>query len=192
MKVTIDGQAYEVDVKPGEIVVDGKAFPVRAERWGGEVTIELGGKTLKAQLQGDTVALDGKTYTVALERPAAPQAAAPAPRPAPVYRPAPAPRAAPPPAAPRPSAAPAPAAPKPAAAPAGGGVAMKAPMPGKILRVLVKEGDKVAFGGVLMVLEAMKMENEIRATVGGTVRSVTVTAGSTVNAGETLALVEEG
>lgn len=191
MKVTIDGQAYEVDVRGGEIVVDGKAFPVRAERYGSEVTIELAGKTLSAQLQGDSVTLDGKTYNVTVEQPARQQPAAVAPRPAPAPRPA-ATYAPPRPAAPPPSrqaAPPASTAPRPAATASSNGTPMKAPMPGKILRVLVKEGDAVPFGGVLMVLEAMKMENEIKATVAGTVSSLPVSAGSTVNAGETLAVI---
>ena len=77
----------------------------------------------------------------------------------------------------------APAAPKaPAAAPAGaaGAVAVKAPMPGNILDVKVKAGD------VLAILEAMKMENEIVAPQDGTVASVNVNKGDTVNSGDTL------
>ena len=80
----------------------------------------------------------------------------------------------------------APAAPKaPAAAPAApagaaGAVAVKAPMPGNILDVKVKAGD------VLAILEAMKMENEIVAPQDGTVASVNVNKGDTVNSGDTL------
>ena len=80
----------------------------------------------------------------------------------------------------------APAAPKaPASAPAApagaaGAVAVKAPMPGNILDVKVKAGD------VLAILEAMKMENEIVAPQDGTVASVNVNKGDTVNSGDTL------
>ena len=184
MKITIDGQTYDVEVRGGEVVVDGKSFPVWSERVGNAVTVEINGKTRNVELQGETVVLDGKAYKVALERPAAPQPAPPPPRPAPAPQ-------APPPATAKPTPPPAPAAaaPKPAAT-AVGGTVMTAPMPGKILRVLVKEGDRVPYGGVLMVLEAMKMENEIRATVGGVVKSLPVSAGATVSAGETLAVIE--
>ncbi len=86
-------------------------------------------------------------------------------------------------------AAPAPAAPAPApAAPAApaGGTAVNSPMPGNILSVSVKDGDVVKSGQILMVLEAMKMENEILAPVGGTVRNVSVQKGSTVETGSLL------
>ena len=86
------------------------------------------------------------------------------------------------PAAPAATAAPAPAA---ATAPAGGET-VKSPMPGTILDVKVKAGDKVEEGQVLMILEAMKMENEIMAPVSGTVASVNVSAGSTVQSGDIL------
>ena len=74
------------------------------------------------------------------------------------------------------------------AAPAGaaGAVAVKAPMPGNILDVKVKAGDSVKAGDVLVILEAMKMENEIVAPQDGTVASVNVNKGDTVNSGDTL------
>ncbi len=75
--------------------------------------------------------------------------------------------------------APAPAAP--AAAPAAGETTVKAPMPGNILSVNVKTGDAVKKGQVVMILEAMKMENEILSPVDGTVSAVFVQQGATVN-----------
>ena len=90
------------------------------------------------------------------------------------------------PAAPKAPAAPA-AAPK-AAAPAGaaGAVTVKAPMPGNILDVKVAAGASVKAGDVLVILEAMKMENEIVAPQDGTVASVNVNKGDTVNSGDVL------
>ena len=90
------------------------------------------------------------------------------------------------PAAPKAPAAPA-AAPK-AAAPAGaaGAVSVKAPMPGNILDVKVAAGASVKAGDVLVILEAMKMENEIVAPQDGTVASVNVHKGDTVNSGDVL------
>ena len=64
-----------------------------------------------------------------------------------------------------------------------------APMPGKIVRVLVKTGDAVRAGQGLVVVEAMKMQNEIRAPKSGTIDRVAVIEGQTVNAGEVVAIV---
>lgn len=100
------------------------------------------------------------------------------------------PPAAPP--APQPAAAPspaqaAPAAPKPAAP--GGTGTVTAPMPGNINDVKVKPGDQVKQGDALLVLEAMKMENEITAPVAGTVKDVKVQKGQTVNNGDVLVVI---
>lgn len=86
----------------------------------------------------------------------------------------------------------APAAPKKAPEPpkkaeAAGSVQVVAPMPGKILSVKIKAGDSVKKGQVLLVLEAMKMENEIVAPADGTVASVDTAVGSSVEAGALLA-----
>ena len=115
------------------------------------------------------ITVNGVAYSVSVEETAAgaaPVAAAPA--------------------APKAPAAPA-AAPK-AAAPAGaaGAVSVKAPMPGNILDVKVAAGASVKAGDVLVILEAMKMENEILAPQDGTVASVNVNKGDTVNSGDVL------
>ena len=65
-----------------------------------------------------------------------------------------------------------------------------APMPGKVVRVLVKQGDAVEAGQGIVVVEAMKMQNEMKAARAGRVVSLTVAAGATVNAGEILAVIE--
>jgi biotin carboxyl carrier protein len=64
-----------------------------------------------------------------------------------------------------------------------------APMPGKVVRVLVKTGDTVKAGQGIVVVEAMKMQNEIRAPRPGTVERLLVTEGQAVNSGEVLAVV---
>jgi biotin carboxyl carrier protein len=63
---------------------------------------------------------------------------------------------------------------------------LTAPLPGKISRVAVRPGDAVQAGDLLLVIEAMKMENEFRAGAAGTVAEVRVAAGAAVNAGDVL------
>jgi biotin carboxyl carrier protein len=64
------------------------------------------------------------------------------------------------------------------------------PMPGKVVRVLVKVGAKVAAGTGIIVVEAMKMQNEMKAPKAGVVASINAEAGATVNAGDVLAVIE--
>ena len=78
------------------------------------------------------------------------------------------------------------AAPVQAAAPAGAGTALKAPLPGTISSINVKVGDTVAVGDVVIVLEAMKMQNNIEAENSGTVTSITVNQGDSVMEGAVL------
>ena len=87
-----------------------------------------------------------------------------------------------------PVAAPVVAAPTPAAKASGAGsVKIQAPMPGKILAIKVKVGDAVKKGDVMMILEAMKMENEVVALEDGTVASIDVSEGAMVEASDVLA-----
>ena len=122
-----------------------------------------------------TITVNGNVYEVTVEEgftgaASAPKAAAPAPKAAP-------------------AAAPKAAAPAPAAAPAGaaGAVAVTAPMPGKILGVKASAGQAVKKGQVILILEAMKMENEIVAPQDGTVATINVAVGDSVEPGATLA-----
>ncbi|HEL0422770.1 TPA: acetyl-CoA carboxylase biotin carboxyl carrier protein subunit [Streptococcus equi subsp. zooepidemicus] len=120
------------------------------------------------------ITIDGKEYLVEMEEIGAPSQA-------PVVPPV------------QPTAAPAPVAteeavaPAPATAPVSAGAdAMPSPMPGTILKVLVNVGDVVHENQPLLILEAMKMENEIVASTAGTVTGIHVTAGQVVNPGEGL------
>ena len=88
------------------------------------------------------------------------------------------------------AAAPAPVAAAPAAAAAPAGAeAVKAPMPGTILDVKVANGQAVKAGDTLVILEAMKMENEIVATKSGTIAQIVVSKGATVDTGAALAVI---
>ena len=128
------------------------------------------------------VTLNGRTYEVEVEAgkamlldeyeaivPAAAPVAAPVAAPAPVAVPA--------------------TAPAPAAAAPVAGEAVTAPMPGNILKVNVTAGQAVKEGDVLVVLEAMKMENEILAPKACTVKQVLVSKGATVDTGATLVVL---
>ena len=93
-------------------------------------------------------------------------------------------------AAPAPEATPASSAPTAPTAPASSGsVTINSPMPGTILKVNVANGQAVKKGDVLMILEAMKMENEIMAPVDSTVASVNVQAGASVDSGAVLCIL---
>lgn len=87
----------------------------------------------------------------------------------------------------------APVAAAPAAAPAAGALAagevITSPMPGNILKINVAQGQHVSEGDVLIVLEAMKMENEISATKSGTVAQINVTKGAVVETGTPLVVI---
>ena len=83
-------------------------------------------------------------------------------------------------------AAPAAAAPAPQAAPAGAGSPVKAPLPGTIIDVKVNVGDTVKVGDVVLVLEAMKMQNNIESEYEGTVTAITIKQGETVMEGAVL------
>jgi glutaconyl-CoA decarboxylase len=119
------------------------------------------------------VHVNGKAYEVEIEEltgTAAPAAPAPA-----------APKAPPAPAAPAPAA--------PAQSAATGDEVITAPMPGKIVSVEVKKGQAVKEGDLILVLEAMKMENEIFCNRAGTVKELRVSANATVNTEDVLAVI---
>ena len=123
------------------------------------------------------ITVNGTAYEVEVEEVRAAGAAAPAAAPK-----AAAPAAAPKAAAPAASAA----APKAAAA---GERSVDAPMPGKIVEVKVSVGQSVKAGDTLLILEAMKMQNEIAADADGTVKAINVTAGQSVKVRDSLVIL---
>ena len=140
-------------MKKYELTIKGKKFDVEVK--------DFGGATAK-------VAVNGNEYDVDITYKGGESVA---------FTPA-----APRPAAARPSAAAAPAAATPAASPAGdvSGNNVVAPMPGLIMKVLVKVGDTVTAGQKVMTMEAMKMENDINSGTAGTVKAVLVKEGDNV------------
>jgi biotin carboxyl carrier protein len=73
--------------------------------------------------------------------------------------------------------------------PSTGGEEVTAPMPGKILQLKVKEGDSVSDGDTLLILEAMKMENEIFASTSGKIKKINVSANDMVDTGDVLLII---
>lgn len=127
------------------------------------------------------ITVNGVTYEVEVEEISAGTSAAPSAAPVPQAAPA-VPQAAP---AKQDAPKPAAHAPK-AAAPAAGSIQITSPMPGNIMKVNVSTGAAVKKGDILIILEAMKMENEILAPEDGTVASVAVSQGVTVASGDLL------
>lgn len=123
------------------------------------------------------VTVNGTTYEVEVEEvksagaPSAPRPVAAAPAPAP-----------------KPAAAPAPAA-APKATAGAGEHSIDAPMPGKVIKLVANEGQAVKAGDVILVLEAMKMQNEIAADTDGVVKKFNVAPGQSVKAHESLAII---
>jgi biotin carboxyl carrier protein len=76
------------------------------------------------------------------------------------------------------------------AAAASGQVKVSAPMPGKVVRVLLNAGDEVAARQGVLVVEAMKMQNEVQSPKAGKIAEIKVSEGQTVNAGDVLAVIE--
>ena len=163
MKLTVNGRVYDVEVGPDAVAVCGVSLPTTVLHDNGDITVRVAGRPYKVK-PGDngTVTVDGRRFAVEVSGPAAARAAA-------------RPRA-------RSTAQ--------GAAPCADTGAVRAPMPGTVLSLRVKEGEQVAAGGVLLILEAMKMQNEIKAPHAGTVSRILVAPGKTVNSGDVMVVIE--
>ncbi|WP_297550965.1 acetyl-CoA carboxylase biotin carboxyl carrier protein subunit [Thermococcus sp.] len=140
-----------------KVIVDGREYEVEVE--------ELPGNKFKVSFEGKSYEVKAEGLGIAL--PSVPETGVSAPSSAPVSAPV---------STPAPSSVPVQASPN----------TVTAPMPGKILKVLVSEGQEVKTGQGLVVLEAMKMENEIPAPKDGVVKKIYVKEGDTVNTGDPL------
>jgi glutaconyl-CoA/methylmalonyl-CoA decarboxylase subunit gamma len=173
LTLAVDGETFEVetDVEPTSVRVGDRSFPVRILSSGPDrVELEIGGERalVTSWPSGSPqppvgVAVNGEVFNVELEVRSAPTETAfrsTATSTAPV--------------------------PSPAAHEAGAGFAVLPPMPGKILEVRVAEGESVAAGQLLLVLEAMKMRNEILSPAAGRVEGLRASAGQSVRAREVL------
>ncbi len=175
LRVELRGKAVEVEVAPdlSSVRLDGRSYPVRVLSKGPlRVELEIAGETVVVDgwPQGSAappgpVDVNGERSTVGVQVVAASSSVAPSVG------------------APSPGSAPTAAA-QPEAPP--GATAVLPPMPGRVVELRVRPGETVAQGAVLLVLEAMKMRNEIVAPVNGKVLEVRVREGANVRARETM------
>ncbi|MEX1195801.1 MAG: biotin/lipoyl-containing protein [Dehalococcoidia bacterium] len=163
MKVKIGEQEYDVQPGGDTVTIDGESYAVRVVRNQNIITVYVNEKPIAVQLP-DQLPEEGPVSLLVdakqYEVEVTGRAAKAKPR----------------------------AAVRKSAAAATGAVTSQ--MTGRVTRVDVKPGDVVAEGDVLLVIEAMKMENEITAPVSGTVKDVTVNAGARVSEGDTLLVIE--
>lgn len=169
MKITIGGREFDVALGSGSVTVDGKEYAA-AVRWDGPTPIvSVDGLPFRVELPAER----GAEMTVLIDHRPVHVVASGTPR----VR---ASRRVPPATAARPT------------SQAAGKGAVTAAMTGEIVEVHVAAGDHVNEGDILVILEAMKMRNEVLAPAEGTVRAVEVQAGSRVNQGDVLVVLEHG
>ena len=171
MKLIINSRSYEVEVQPDGVVVDGVTYKTTVVHDNGETTVRVNGRPYKLKVKDEqSVIVDGRPLTVEMTgRPTAP----------------------------RPAVRAAPRATKEAGSTGGNGAengavlgAVRTLMPGTIRELRVQPGDQVDPGAVLLILEAMKMQNEIKAPHAGVVKRIAVAPGQTVNNGDVLVVIE--
>jgi biotin carboxyl carrier protein len=160
LRLTLDNAEYPVVVEGGTITVNGRPFTVEVADDG---MVLVDGIAYDVVLEGETATVGGESYEIQVSGLAVTHLA-PSPDPSGVVT-------------------------VPRAVEAGAG-AVLAIMPGKIVRVLVEPGQQVEEGSPVCVLEAMKMENELRARQGGTVRAVHVSVGDDVEKDQVLIEIE--
>ena len=172
-KVTIGGRIYEVEVRGDAVVVDGHEYPVTVRDETGYATVNAGGVPYRVQLpaaaeraSGMAIQVDYRPFTLEFEGKLGGGSAA----------------------APRERRASEAASGASAITSVKGGIS--AQIAGRVLSIKVKVGDAVAKGDVLLLLEAMKMENEIKSPIDGIVKDIPVAEGARVAEGQTLVVVE--
>jgi biotin carboxyl carrier protein len=171
MKLILGDRSYTIEFTPDGVIVDGEPFRVTVEGIGGTRVATVNGRPIRVDVEpaengASSVNVEGQTFLARLE-------GSDRPRP------------------PRPAATASAVAPGASARAAVKG-AITAQMTGRIVRVAVAPGDVVAAGDLLLILEAMKMENEVRAPRDGTVKEVRVAAGDRVGQGDPLVVLADG
>lgn len=168
--VAYHNESNRKEMKQYKYRVNGKSYDVAIDEVkGNNAKVTVNGVAYDVEIEGE--AGEGIASISGVASPAAAAAASPAAQP----------KSAP--AAAKPAA--------PAVAATGKGVPVKAPLPGVVTDIKVAVGDKVAKGQTVVVLEAMKMQNDINAESDGTITSVAVNKGDAVNEGATLVTIEQ-
>lgn len=172
VELTVDGRPWtvEVDLARGVVRWDGKDRPFKVLQQAPlKVELEVAGEKLVVEgwvagvpTAPATAVVGGENYAVTAQRTGAAPSAPPAVR-GPALAPSP---------------------PSSSETSAGGATAVLPPMPGKVVEVRVQDGDRVTKGQILLVLEAMKMRNEVASPVAGVVGNLSVGPGSNVRARE--------
>ncbi|HTW39548.1 MAG TPA: biotin/lipoyl-containing protein [Thermoplasmata archaeon] len=180
MRIVVEreGRSVPVDVAPGadSVTIDGHSYPVVVVRTTAlQVELEIAGEKVVVDnwpehfdVPPGPVDVNGERWTIRLERGVAPLAA---------------------PGSTGTEKSPRGTAPLPPKVAASTGTPILPPMPGKVIELRVKEGDPVAPGDVLLVLEAMKMRNEMTSPVGGVVRGIAVKPGTNARAKEPMMFI---
>lgn len=153
-------------MKEIKLEIQGKEYQVKIEEFGArEAKISVNGTSYAVGLKdlGEQIIVEHAAFSVpsAAKTQSAPQTSSPAP-----------------------------AAASSSSGPASGSSQVVAPLPGLILNVMVKVGDKVNAGQKIMIMEAMKMENDITAGLSGTVKTLNVKNGDNISEGDILAVIE--
>ena len=164
MKIAVDGQEFEVQPGADSVGIGGRDYPVRIVRQGDILTVYVNERPYQVQPLAPVAEGPAKVLVDAKEYEVELKGAAAVRRPA-----AGAPK--------RPS-------------PPGGAGAITSQMTGRIIRVNVEPGQQVTEGDVLLIIEAMKMENEVLAPAAGTVKEVAVAAGARVSEGDLLVILD--
>ena len=164
VNVDVNGRQYAVEVTPRDgaflVSIDGRERQVDVQQTGGVLSLLIGARSYEVTMNGTTVHVDGVPVEVSIVPARNPWARNPWAKQA-VSSGVPE-----------------------------GPQQVTAPMPGKIVKLLVKPGDRVEPRQGLVVVEAMKMENELRARAAGTVAEVRAIEGTTVEAGAILVVLE--
>jgi len=165
MKITVDDKAFDVAVAAGEVTVDDKTYRVRVEGRGPLKTVYVDEQPFRVEVPAETGG-DVRVLVDARYRAVKTGGGGARPRAAVAVR----------------KAASAP----PASVPGG----IPAAMAGRVLKLAVEQGQAVKTGDLLLIFEAMKMENEIRAPIDGAVKEIAVKAGDRVSAGDLLLVIQ--
>ncbi len=166
MKLVIDGQEFDVQMGAEGVSVGGVEYPVRTVRQGNIVAVYVNERPYQVQLSASSEAEGPLTVLVDAKEYEVELKGAPS-----------GPKGRPKGAAKRPT-------------PPGGAGAITSQMTGRVIRVDVEPGQAVAQGDVLLIIEAMKMENEVLAPASGTVKEVAVAAGARVSEGDLLIILD--